>query len=836
MDQSRPGRYQYDLFVSHASEDKAEAVEPLVAALEERRLRVWYDRQRIKLGDDFRRSMDRGLAGSRFSVVVLSPSFAKFWTEAELSAVWGQESAFGDTRILPVRHQISTREVTRLWPLLATRVSISTDQGIDAVAAEIEAVVRGAPEQPAGASRMYSFPFPSQEFVGRGPELDQLAEMLRGDAPVRITAAVEGLAGVGKSELALQLAHRLAGAGDFPGGIFWLDAEGPDLTGAWGGAIADELGVAALPLAERASLVVRQLSRTATPVLVILDNVNIWSREQQPGPLPGGTHVRLLVTTRQRNLGGTSFRHMSLGFLEPDHARQLLLKLCERDPEQLPGLDDLLDHLQGHALAVELAGVYLKEVADETPAGYRQRLQQGKRPGDEVSDLVRYQATAHQAFTTIWQRLEPPVRRAWQVAACFAPEERSSALLDACGIDSRLRRELARFHLLETTGPGRWRMHRLLHEFGRRVGTEEEQAAASEAFVRGCVEHSKGIDIDIGFRIYLPDRPHFDRAVRMAVDVLKAEDEIELLINVGSAIYSAGDFRSSKGILQQALLSALQNLGEDHPSVARSRSNLALVLQDLGELELARELLEQALSSDLQNLGEDHPRVATRRSNLALVLQDLGELEPARELLEQALSSDLQNYGEDHPSVATIRSNLAVVLKGLGELEPARELLEQALSSALQNLGEEHPSVATRRSRLAGVLQALGELVPARELQEQALSSYLQNLGEDHPFVATSRINLATICEEDEAWEDAEAYYRSALVANLHSLGSSNPAVAYCRARLAAVLRRLGQTDEAEAEAKQALAIVAEQPTGSRFRVLVERSVRGFSDTESEET
>jgi hypothetical protein len=89
MDQSRPGRYQYDLFVSHASEDKAEVVEPLVAALEERRLRIWYDRQQIKLGDDFIQAINRGLATSRFGVVVLSPSFVKRWPQAELSALWG---------------------------------------------------------------------------------------------------------------------------------------------------------------------------------------------------------------------------------------------------------------------------------------------------------------------------------------------------------------------------------------------------------------------------------------------------------------------------------------------------------------------------------------------------------------------------------------------------------------------------------------------------------------------------------------------------------------------------------------------------------------------------
>jgi hypothetical protein len=72
----------YDLFVSHASEDKAEVVEPLVAALEERQLRIWYDRQQIGLGNDFIQGINRGLAASRVGVVVLSPSFIKRWPQA----------------------------------------------------------------------------------------------------------------------------------------------------------------------------------------------------------------------------------------------------------------------------------------------------------------------------------------------------------------------------------------------------------------------------------------------------------------------------------------------------------------------------------------------------------------------------------------------------------------------------------------------------------------------------------------------------------------------------------------------------------------------------------
>jgi len=64
----------YDVFVCHASADKV-FVSPLVAALDEANVEVWYDQKSLKLGDSIRRTIDKGLSKSRFGVVVLSKAF-----------------------------------------------------------------------------------------------------------------------------------------------------------------------------------------------------------------------------------------------------------------------------------------------------------------------------------------------------------------------------------------------------------------------------------------------------------------------------------------------------------------------------------------------------------------------------------------------------------------------------------------------------------------------------------------------------------------------------------------------------------------------------------------
>lgn len=284
----------YDIFISHASEDKAEFVEPLVGALQAHGLRVWYDTREIQLGDDFRQKMEEGLVSSRFGVVVVSPSFRKYWPEAELSALFNQERLFEEKRILPVVHALTPQEVARTWPLLAARAAAYSSEGPAGIAEKIATAILQKVSRPTrGLSRFYGVPGTrSVQFVGRVEEFAHLRDLLNRSGSVRIAASVEGLAGIGKTELALQLVHRLAAEGNYPGGIFWFDAEDPDLGSTWGSVIADGLGLPPGPLAERAAQAVRTLSQRDVATLIVLDNVDQWTQDRQPGPLPVGAHLR----------------------------------------------------------------------------------------------------------------------------------------------------------------------------------------------------------------------------------------------------------------------------------------------------------------------------------------------------------------------------------------------------------------------------------------------------------------------------------------------------------------------------------------------------------------
>jgi tetratricopeptide (TPR) repeat protein len=816
--------YTHDLFICHASKDKARFVEPLVSALVGHQLTVWYDDFEIQLGHDLRQKVNDGLRTSRFGLVIVSPHSSSFWPETTLSALFAQEAAGGDVRVLPIRCDLTLAELATRDPLLAGRHSLGWELGVDALARTIADRVRAVRPTPQPRSPLYNVPGRrAQVFVGRASDLEKLEAGLAKRGAVAVSTSIEGLAGVGKTELALQLIDRLSRTDRFPGGIVWFDAEERDLTPQWGGAIATALAVGEGPVIERAHSAMRIIA-SGGPALLVLDNVASWTEAGRPHPLPSGAHLSLAITTRERRLGGQAFTHVELHCLAPGPARELLAEVSQRNLDREPGTDDLLTHLDGHALAIELAGAFLAEVPDVTPAVYLSRLRAGEPVQDEVRAQVLHERTVSQALDATWERLDEPARQAWQTVSAFADADATLELLTACAIDESARRALLRFHLL-AHADGRWTMHRLVRDYGRRAGSSDEHRTATQRFVDGCVDLAHGIEIHTGYRIYRTYRPHFDHVLDRAGTTVAISPDLHswLLDRVGTGAQSAGDLPRAKELLERALASDLQNLGEDHPSVATRRSNLALVLRALGDLPRAKELLERALALALRNLDEDHPSVAACRSNLAGVLQDLGDLPRAKDLLERALASALLHLGEDHPNVAACRSNLAGVLQALGDLPPAKGLLERALASTLEHLGEDHPSVATSRSNLALVLKAMGDLPRAKDLLERALASALQNLGEDHPSVATSRFNLATIHEELGALDEARCEFAAALASEERSLGPSHPSTAHTRVRLAAVLARLSRATEARAEAERALRDVSSQPDGSSDRTIVER-------------
>ncbi|MFN8263790.1 MAG: DUF1883 domain-containing protein [Chitinophagales bacterium] len=133
---------EHDVFISHASEDKDDIVRPLAIALRQAGLSVWYDEFELKIGDSLRQKIDKGLAKSRFGIVVLSRNFIKKgWTNYELDGIVTRVVS-GEQVLLPIWHNITKQEVIEFSPSIADKLARNTANfTVDEIANEIAEVI-----------------------------------------------------------------------------------------------------------------------------------------------------------------------------------------------------------------------------------------------------------------------------------------------------------------------------------------------------------------------------------------------------------------------------------------------------------------------------------------------------------------------------------------------------------------------------------------------------------------------------------------------------------------------------------------------------------------------
>ena len=136
------GGQTWDVFLSHAGEDKVDVAIPLAQALRELGVTVWLDSMELRIGDSLRRRIDQGIASSRFGIVICSAVFfAKGWPQYELDGLVTRTVA-GRQSILPIWHGVARDDVMAASPSLADKVALNTSSAsVEEIAEEIAAVV-----------------------------------------------------------------------------------------------------------------------------------------------------------------------------------------------------------------------------------------------------------------------------------------------------------------------------------------------------------------------------------------------------------------------------------------------------------------------------------------------------------------------------------------------------------------------------------------------------------------------------------------------------------------------------------------------------------------------
>jgi tetratricopeptide (TPR) repeat protein len=216
--------------------------------------------------------------------------------------------------------------------------------------------------------------------------------------------------------------------------------------------------------------------------------------------------------------------------------------------------------------------------------------------------------------------------------------------------------DLWELSLVDRSDTGDPAAHRLILGFVRHLPESEPLRLPTVAAVAKEMDRAFDDQDTASFQELEAVLPHAEWLVER--EDLAAESAITITTALGWHHRAWGRYVLAKPFYRDALSRSERTYAPGHPSIARSQSNLAVVLKDLGELEEARDLLRKALASAEAGYAPGHLHIATCQSNLATVLRDLGELEEARDLLKKAYATALSRLGFNHPRTRTIRANL----------------------------------------------------------------------------------------------------------------------------------------------------------------------------------
>jgi tetratricopeptide (TPR) repeat protein len=676
-----------------------------------------------------------------------------------------------------------------------------------------------APRFPGHGPEITNVPPRNPEFSGRGALLEELHKRLTagGTAAVAQAATVHGLGGVGKTQLALEYAHRYATHYDV---IWWVPAEQPV---AIPGVLAELARRLQVPeQADQAELLTAlwDTLRKRDRWLLIYDNADRPKEIADYRP-PRGSG-RQLITSRTAAWGRPETT-LRLDVLDRGEAVTFLRRRTASDDTAT--LAQLADALGDLPLALEQAAAYMDRT-HTTPADY---LALYREHAAELLALGE-PLTTEQTVATTWQvsldrlRSTPAAKDLLSLCAFLAPDSIPRSLLveHATVLPEPLREaveqslarnevihELDRYSLVTVTAET-MTVHRLvqtvvrasLDDEGRRQWADVAFRLVAAAFPLDSADVANWPTCALLL-------PHALAAVGYAAEFgvePEASALAELLNKEALYLWSHGQYRQARALQERALAIRQNVLGKNHRDTLTSMYNLAEILRALGDLQGAHDLHEQTLKARKRFLGEDDHDTLRSMHSLAVTHRQRGNPEAARQLFEQTLKAHRQVLGDDHRDTLRTMNDLAETHRNLGNLRGALELFEQILNARRRVLGDDHPETFWTMNGLGEIRRALGDLQGALSLHEQTVAGYQKLLRDDHPDTLVAVNSLAVTLQSLGNLHGAFELHQQNLIARRRVLGDDHPDTLWTKNNLADTRRALGDLPGALALHKQTLA------------------------------
>jgi CHAT domain-containing protein/Flp pilus assembly protein TadD len=243
-------------------------------------------------------------------------------------------------------------------------------------------------------------------------------------------------------------------------------------------------------------------------------------------------------------------------------------------------------------------------------------------------------------------------------------------------------------------------------------------------------------------------------------------------------LYLAGKYDEALALIERVLEIRERVLGPEHPFVAATINNLAILYQLIGDYTKAETLFRRTLTIKEKALGSEHPDVARLLNNLAFLYKSRGDYAKAESLYLRALTIKERALGPEHPDLVSTLNNLAFIHKSRGDYAKVEPLYKRALTIWEKAVGPEYSDVASALNNLAILYRNRGEYAKAEPLYERALTILERALGPEHPDTASALNNLAIVYRVRGYYAKAEPLFQRTLTIYEKSLGSEHPLVA----------------------------------------------------------
>jgi tetratricopeptide (TPR) repeat protein len=646
----------------------------------------------------------------------------------------------------------------------------------------------------------------NQQFVGRNSLLNQLESALfTENQPAKF--AIYGLGGMGKTQIALELAYR-AKKTHQDCSVFWVPATSVESLQQAFENIGRQLGVPGLEdvHADVKKLVQRHLNQQSSGQwLLILDNVdqvNMWHTELKPY-LPKSPQGCVICTTRNRKVAVQITRAPKIiEVLEMDEetAMQLLDKSLI-DPELLDSRQDalkLLEQLTFLPLAIVQAAAYI----NENGCGLSEYLSLLEAQEQDVVELLsedfeddrRYKDTKNPIATT-WlisfqhiQRTNPLAAEYLSFMSCVDPKDIPQSLLPPA--QSR-KKEIDALGVLDAYSFVSRRaidqaldMHRLVHlatrNWLRKEGRLAEWAAKAMQRLDEVFPENEHQNRSI-WRLYLAHALYVLKQDSLEGD---GEERVDLIEKVAGCLYEDGRYKEAEPWYLQLTEIRKIVFSEEHPSTLTSMNDLASTYWSQGRFADAEGLQTQVLDARKIVLGEEHPDTLTSMNNLASMYRKQERFADAEDLGTQVLDARKRVLGEEHPETLTSMNELASTYRKQERFADAEGLQTQVLDARKKVFSEEHPSMLTSMNNLASTYWSQGRFADAEGLQTQVLDTSKKVFGEDHPYTLISMNNLALTLKAQRRNQEALSLMDACVQGHSKVLGPSHPQTESSTAKL----------------------------------------------------